>query len=129
MVVDWDNDGFPDLFVATGSVYPEVERHFATSPLRHCTDDLFGILWSQRGVLLGLSQQRFKTGIIVKGLQVKLGAHLRGVRVPVIDCFPEMIESFVTVSCLSGALGIGIPRVRESILSRMAFRHQKTLGV
>jgi len=25
-MVDLDNDGFPDLFVATGSVYPEVER-------------------------------------------------------------------------------------------------------
>ena len=25
-IVDFDNDGFPDLFVVTGSVYPEVER-------------------------------------------------------------------------------------------------------
>ena len=25
-VVDLDNDGFPDLFLVTGSVYPEVER-------------------------------------------------------------------------------------------------------
>jgi hypothetical protein len=25
-IVDLDNDGFPDLFVATGSVYPEVEK-------------------------------------------------------------------------------------------------------
>jgi len=25
-LVDLDNDGFPDLFIATGSVYPEVER-------------------------------------------------------------------------------------------------------
>jgi enediyne biosynthesis protein E4 len=25
-MVDLDNDGFPDLFVATGSVYPEVEK-------------------------------------------------------------------------------------------------------
>jgi enediyne biosynthesis protein E4 len=33
-IVDLDNDGFPDLFVATGSVYPEVERHLASYPFR-----------------------------------------------------------------------------------------------
>jgi hypothetical protein len=31
-MVDLDNDGLPDLFVATGSVYPEIERHLASYP-------------------------------------------------------------------------------------------------
>jgi len=33
-VVDLDNDGFPDLFVVTGSVYPEVERRLPAYPFR-----------------------------------------------------------------------------------------------
>jgi hypothetical protein len=33
-VVDLDNDGLPDLFVVTGSVYPEVERKVPTYPFR-----------------------------------------------------------------------------------------------
>lgn len=33
-IVDIDNDGFPDLFVVTGNVYPEVERRVANYPLR-----------------------------------------------------------------------------------------------
>jgi hypothetical protein len=32
--VDLDNDGFPDLFVATGSVYPEVEKKVPAYPFR-----------------------------------------------------------------------------------------------
>jgi hypothetical protein len=32
--VDLDNDGLPDLFVATGSVYPEVERRLPAYPFR-----------------------------------------------------------------------------------------------
>jgi hypothetical protein len=31
-IVDLDNDGFPDLFIATGSVYPEVEQRLPTYP-------------------------------------------------------------------------------------------------
>src|SRR6266550_4632425 len=33
-IVDLDNDGFPDLFVATGSVYPEVEKRLSAYPFR-----------------------------------------------------------------------------------------------
>jgi peptide methionine sulfoxide reductase MsrB len=33
-IVDLDNDGFPDLFVVTGSVYPEVERKLPSYPFK-----------------------------------------------------------------------------------------------
>jgi hypothetical protein len=33
-MVDLDNDGFPDLFVATGSVYPEVEKRVPAYPFK-----------------------------------------------------------------------------------------------
>jgi hypothetical protein len=33
-IVDLDNDGFPDLFVVTGSVYPEVGRKLPAYPFR-----------------------------------------------------------------------------------------------
>jgi hypothetical protein len=33
-IVDLDNDGFPDLFAVTGSVYPEVERKIASYPYK-----------------------------------------------------------------------------------------------
>jgi hypothetical protein len=33
-IVDLDNDGYPDIFVVTGSVYPEVERKLPDSPYK-----------------------------------------------------------------------------------------------
>jgi hypothetical protein len=33
-MIDLDNDGFPDLFLTTGSVYPEVERKLPAYPFR-----------------------------------------------------------------------------------------------
>ncbi len=33
-IVDLDNDGWPDIFFVTGSVYPEVERHLPAYPYR-----------------------------------------------------------------------------------------------
>jgi hypothetical protein len=33
-IVDLDNDGFPDLFLVTGSVYPEVERTLPAYPFK-----------------------------------------------------------------------------------------------
>jgi hypothetical protein len=33
-IVDLDNDGYPDVFVATGSVYPEVEKKVPAYPFR-----------------------------------------------------------------------------------------------
>ncbi len=33
-IVDFDNDGLPDLFFATGMVYPEVERKFPEYPYK-----------------------------------------------------------------------------------------------
>src|SRR5207245_8625967 len=33
-IVDLDNDGVPDLFVATGSVYPEVEKKLPSYPFQ-----------------------------------------------------------------------------------------------
>ena len=33
-IVDLDNDGLPDLFWVTGSVYPEVEKKYPEYPHR-----------------------------------------------------------------------------------------------
>jgi hypothetical protein len=33
-IVDLDNDGFPDLFMVTGGVYPEVEKQLAAYPMK-----------------------------------------------------------------------------------------------
>jgi len=33
-IVDLDNDGYPDIFIVTGSVYPEVERKLPDSPYK-----------------------------------------------------------------------------------------------
>jgi hypothetical protein len=33
-IVDLDNDGWPDIFFVTGSVYPEVEKHLPAYPYR-----------------------------------------------------------------------------------------------
>ncbi len=33
-IVDFDNDGLPDLFIATGGVYPEIEKKLARYPMK-----------------------------------------------------------------------------------------------
>ena len=33
-IVDLDNDGLPDLFIATGSVYPEIEKTLPQYPYK-----------------------------------------------------------------------------------------------
>jgi hypothetical protein len=33
-LVDFDNDGWPDIMIATGNVYPEIEKHFKDYPYR-----------------------------------------------------------------------------------------------
>jgi hypothetical protein len=48
-LADFDNDGWPDIFTATGNVYPEVELHFKDYPHR-----------STRLVYRNLGNGRFK---------------------------------------------------------------------
>ncbi len=58
-IADLDNDGFPDLFVATGSVYPEVEKKVPAYPFR-----------SPRLVFRNLGDGRFEELIEEAGLGV-----------------------------------------------------------
>ena len=46
-MVDLDNDGFPDLFVATGSVYPEVEQKLPAYPFERL--DWCSATWATAG--------------------------------------------------------------------------------
>src|SRR2546430_9486797 len=48
-IVDLDNNGLPDLFIVTGNVYAELEKHFAKYPLR-----------SQRLLFRNLGKGRFE---------------------------------------------------------------------
>jgi len=48
-IVDLDNNGLPDLFIVTGNVYAELEKHFAKYPLR-----------SQRLLFRNLGNGRFE---------------------------------------------------------------------
>jgi hypothetical protein len=57
---DFDNDGYPDIFVATGSVYPEVEKKYPDQPhrtprllFRNLGDGRFEELIDQAGPALG----------------------------------------------------------------------------
>ncbi len=46
-MIDLDNDGFPDLFVVTGSVYPEVER--SCPPIRSGRRDWCSVISATAG--------------------------------------------------------------------------------
>ncbi|MGO9097175.1 MAG: CRTAC1 family protein [Bryobacteraceae bacterium] len=57
---DFDNDGYPDIFVATGSVYPEVEKRYPDQPhrtprllFRNLGDGRFEELIDQAGPAVG----------------------------------------------------------------------------
>jgi hypothetical protein len=57
---DFDNDGYPDIFVATGSVYPEVEKKYPDQPhktprllFRNLGDGRFEELIDQAGPAVG----------------------------------------------------------------------------
>ena len=57
---DFDNDGYPDIFVATGSVYPEVEKRYPDQPhrtprllFRNLGDGRFEELIDQAGPAIG----------------------------------------------------------------------------
>ena len=55
-LVDFDNDGWPDVFTVTGNVYPEVEKHFKQYPHK-----------STRLVYRNLGNGRFKDVTAVCG--------------------------------------------------------------
>jgi hypothetical protein len=55
-IVDLDNDGYPDIFIVTGSVYPEVEKKLPQYPnksprilFRNLGDGTFEELYEQAG--------------------------------------------------------------------------------
>ncbi len=67
-IVDLDNDGFPDLFVTTGSVYPEVEKKLPSYPFRtprlvfrNLGDGRFEELIEEAGP--GISEEVLLTGV------------------------------------------------------------------
>ncbi len=67
-LVDLDNDGLPDLFFATGMVYPEVERKLADTPyrtprvlFRNLGDGKFEELFEEAGS--GIAQTRCSRGV------------------------------------------------------------------
>ena len=69
-MVDLDNDGLPDLFMVTGSVYPEVERTLPAYPFR-----------TPRLVFRNLGNGRFEELIEEAGPGVAAVHTSRGVRV------------------------------------------------
>jgi hypothetical protein len=66
-MLDLDNDGHPDLFLVTGSVYPEVERHLPTYPYR-----------TPRLVFRNLGDGRFEELIEEAGSGVAAAHSIRG---------------------------------------------------
>jgi enediyne biosynthesis protein E4 len=66
-MVDLDNDGLPDIFVATGSVYPEIERKLPAYPYR-----------CPRLVFRNLGDGRFEELIEEAGSGVAAGHASRG---------------------------------------------------
>ena len=63
-IVDLDNDGLPDLFLVTGSVYPEVERKLPAYPFR-----------TPRLVFRNLGDGKFEELIEEAGPRHRGGAH------------------------------------------------------
>jgi len=66
-VADFDNDGLPDLFLATGSVYPEVERALPAYPYR-----------TPRQIFRNLGDARFEQLIATGGPGIEAAHSSRG---------------------------------------------------